>query len=46
VKGHVAAILRKLGVTNRTQAAMMAVELGVERSPQAVTGTDIPPPVR
>jgi DNA-binding NarL/FixJ family response regulator len=33
VKGHLNAIFRKLGVTNRTQAAMMAVELGVERSP-------------
>ena len=43
VKGHVGAIFRKLGVTNRTQAAMMAVELGVERSPRAVTGTDVPP---
>jgi DNA-binding NarL/FixJ family response regulator len=43
VKGHVAAILRKLGVANRTQAAMMAVELGVERSPRAVTATDVPP---
>ena len=43
VKGHLAAIFRKLGVTNRTQAAMMAVELGVERSPRAVTGSDAPP---
>ncbi len=43
VKGHLNAIFRKLGVTNRTQAAMMAVELGVERSPRAVTGTDVPP---
>ena len=37
VKGHLAAIFRKLGVTNRTQAAMMAVELGVERSRGAAT---------
>ena len=29
VKAHVGSILRKLGVANRTQAAMMAVELGV-----------------
>ena len=29
VKAHLAAIFRKLGVTNRTQAAMMAVQLGV-----------------
>ena len=29
VKAHMAAIFRKLGVTNRTQAAMMAVQLGV-----------------
>jgi DNA-binding NarL/FixJ family response regulator len=46
VKGHLNAIFRKLGVTNRTQAAMMAVELGVDRFPRAVTGTDIPPPDR
>jgi len=29
VKAHLAAIFRKLGVSNRTQAAMMAVQLGV-----------------
>jgi two-component system nitrate/nitrite response regulator NarL len=29
VKAHVGSILRKLGVTNRTQAAMMAMQLGV-----------------
>src|SRR5919106_6408366 len=29
VKAHLAAIFRKLGVTNRTQAAMMAVQMGV-----------------
>jgi DNA-binding NarL/FixJ family response regulator len=29
VKAHLAAIFRKLGVTNRTQAAMMAVQRGV-----------------
>jgi DNA-binding NarL/FixJ family response regulator len=43
VKGHLNAIFRKLGVTNRTQAAMMAVELGVERAPRAVTPRDVPP---
>jgi DNA-binding NarL/FixJ family response regulator len=40
VKAHLAAIFRKLGVTNRTQAAMMAVQLGVGPVPGAVTGTD------
>ncbi len=29
VKAHLAAIFRKLGVTNRTQAAMIAVQMGV-----------------
>jgi hypothetical protein len=29
VKAHLAAIFRKLGVTNRTQAAMAAVQMGV-----------------
>jgi DNA-binding NarL/FixJ family response regulator len=29
VKAHLAAIFRKLGVTNRTQAAIMAVQMGV-----------------
>jgi len=42
VKGHLNAIFRKLGVTNRTQAAMMAVELGLDRSPRAVRGMDVP----
>jgi DNA-binding NarL/FixJ family response regulator len=37
VKAHLAAIFRKLGVTNRTQAAMMAVQLGVG-PPQPVAG--------
>jgi DNA-binding NarL/FixJ family response regulator len=38
VKAHLAAIFRKLGVTNRTQAAMMAVQLGVGPVPGAVGG--------
>ena len=38
VKAHLAAIFRKLGVTNRTQAAMMAVQLGVG-PPQPVAGS-------
>ena len=29
MKAHLAAIFRKLGVTNRTQAAMAAVSMGV-----------------
>ncbi|MEO8477315.1 MAG: response regulator transcription factor, partial [Actinomycetota bacterium] len=29
VKAHLAAVFRKLGVTNRTQAAMMAVQMGM-----------------
>jgi len=29
VKAHLAAIFRKLGVTNRTQAAMVAVSMGI-----------------
>ena len=33
VKAHLAAIFRKLGVTNRTQAAMMAVSMGVGPGP-------------
>jgi len=43
VKGHLGVIFRKLGVTNRTQAAMMAVRLGVGHLPGAVAGTDVPP---
>jgi DNA-binding NarL/FixJ family response regulator len=43
VKAHLAAIFRKLGVTNRTQAAMMAVQLGVGPMPGAVDETDVPP---
>jgi DNA-binding NarL/FixJ family response regulator len=36
VKAHLAAIFRKLGVTNRTQAAMMAVQMGVGPVPGAI----------
>ena len=32
VKGYVSAILEKLGVTSRTQAALMAVENGLDRN--------------
>jgi DNA-binding NarL/FixJ family response regulator len=42
VKAHLAAIFRKLGVTNRTQAAMMAVQLGVGPVPGAlVSNSDL-----
>ncbi len=40
VKAHLAAIFRKLGVTNRTQAAMMAVQLGVGPVPGTVGGPE------
>jgi DNA-binding NarL/FixJ family response regulator len=36
VKAHLAAIFRKRGVTNRTQAAMMAVQMGVGPVPGAL----------
>lgn len=36
VKAHLAAIFRKLGVTNRTQAAMVAVQIGVGPVPGAL----------
>lgn len=36
VKAHLAAIFRKLNVTNRTQAAMMAVQMGVGPTPGAL----------
>ena len=39
VKAHLAAIFRKLGVTNRTQAAMMAVQMGVGATPSSAAGT-------
>jgi DNA-binding NarL/FixJ family response regulator len=40
VKAHLAAIFRKLGVTNRTQAAMMAVQLGLGPVQGVVAGTE------
>jgi DNA-binding NarL/FixJ family response regulator len=40
VKAHLAAIFRKLGVTNRTQAAMMAVQMGVGPVPGALAMND------
>ena len=33
MKAHLAAIFRKLNVTNRTQAAMAAVSMGIGPSP-------------
>ena len=38
VKAHLAAIFRKLGVTNRTQAAMAAVQMGVGPYPGTTNG--------
>jgi DNA-binding NarL/FixJ family response regulator len=38
VKAHLAAIFRKLGVTNRTQAAMAAVQMGVGPYPGTNNG--------
>jgi DNA-binding NarL/FixJ family response regulator len=40
VKAHLAAIFRKLGVTNRTQAAMVAVRMGVGPVPGALANAD------
>jgi DNA-binding NarL/FixJ family response regulator len=36
VKAHLAAIFRKMGVTNRTQAAMTAVSMGIGPTPHPV----------
>jgi DNA-binding NarL/FixJ family response regulator len=38
-EAHLAAIFRKLGVTNRTQAAMMAVQMGVGAAESGRRGT-------
>jgi DNA-binding NarL/FixJ family response regulator len=38
VKAHLAAIFRKLGVTNRTQAAMAAVAMGIGQNPRSPHG--------
>jgi DNA-binding NarL/FixJ family response regulator len=40
VKAHLAAIFRKLGVTNRTQAAMVAVRTGVGPAPGALANVE------
>jgi DNA-binding NarL/FixJ family response regulator len=40
VKAHLAAIFRKLGVTNRTQAAMVAVRTGVGPAPGTFANAD------
>jgi len=40
VKAHLASVFRKLGVTNRTQAAMMAVQLGVGPVPGALADAE------
>jgi DNA-binding NarL/FixJ family response regulator len=39
VKAHLAAIFRKLGVSNRTQAAMAAVAMGIGPGPLAADAT-------
>lgn len=39
IKAHVTAILRKLGVTNRTQAVLMAGKLAIDAD-----GIVLPPP--
>jgi DNA-binding NarL/FixJ family response regulator len=40
VKAHLAAIFRKLGVTNRTQAAMAAVAMGIGPNPRSPEGSE------
>ncbi len=41
VKDHLMAIYRKLGVANRTQAAMMAIQLGFGAEPRPLPGPDL-----
>jgi len=43
VKAHLAAVFRKLGVSNRTQAAMAAVSMGIGPRPFAMDPEDIEP---
>jgi DNA-binding NarL/FixJ family response regulator len=46
VKAHLAAVFRKLGVSNRTQAALAAITMDIGRPPGlASTGTNDPPGV-
>jgi DNA-binding NarL/FixJ family response regulator len=40
VKAHLAAVFRKLGVTNRTQAAMAGVAMGIGPPPAATIGAN------
>jgi DNA-binding NarL/FixJ family response regulator len=43
VKAHLAAVFRKLGVSNRTQAALAAIALDIGSPPgMALTGTNDP----
>jgi DNA-binding NarL/FixJ family response regulator len=43
VKAHLAAVFRKLGVSNRTQAALAAVAMGIGTPPR-LHGSDRPRP--
>src|SRR6059036_1118507 len=43
VKAHLAAVFRKLGVSNRTQAAMAAVSMGIGPTPFAMDPEDVEP---
>ena len=46
VKAHLAAIFRKLGVTNRTQAAMAAVAMGIGQNPRSHDNDHFPDETR
>jgi DNA-binding NarL/FixJ family response regulator len=46
VKAHLAAIFRKLGVTNRTQAAMAAVAMGIGPNPRSHENDPFPAETR